>query len=240
MIAWNGTIIKNHLSTAVRNYVHKPKYPSFPKTTKMLSNFNKRKPLECVTNTFSSNIMDVQKRNRIDASMLMPQLPTIEPKPIYLQNKHPMLAMYKDDLVSDDMSFAQLNEMLDMEHEVKLMTFLQDIGIIAKQHVCEFCGGTMRMAKQGNIWYWICYRRVNGVKCNRGKFGIRKGTFLDHTHLSIQNVTRIIWNFVYGLNIDQCKQFCCISNKTDHTVGEYYADCRQVCNSWIWNDKKHT
>jgi len=62
--------------------------------------------------------------------------------------------------------------MLDMEHELKLMTFLQDIGIIAKQHICEFCGGTMRMAKQGNIWYWIFYRRVNGVKCNRGKFGI--------------------------------------------------------------------
>ena len=116
--------------------------------------------------------MDVQKRNRINVSMLMPQLPIIETKPIYLQNKHPMLAMYKDDLVSDDMSFAQLNEMLDMEHEVKLMTFLQDIGIIAKQHVCEFCGGTIRMAKQGNIWYWICYRRVNVVKCNRGKFGI--------------------------------------------------------------------
>ena len=39
------------------------------------------------------------------------------------------------------MSFTQLNEMLDMEHEVKLMTFLQDIRIIAKQHACKFCGG---------------------------------------------------------------------------------------------------
>ena len=23
--------------------------------------------------------------------------------------------------------------------------------------------------------------------------------------------------------------------QTDHTIIEYYSDCRSVCNSWIWN-----
>ena len=205
----------------------------------MLTNINKRKPLACITNNAPQNVMDLQKRSRIDASLFMPELTSCEPREIYLQNKHPMLAMYKDDFVTDDLSFAQLNDLLNMDNEMKLLTFLSEIGILAKEHVCEFCGGNMRQSKQGNVWYWICYRRVNGVKCNRGKFGVRKGTFLDHTHLSIQNVTRMIWNFVYGLTIEQCKQFCCISNKTDHTVVEYYADCRHICNSWIW-DKKNT
>ena len=45
-----------------------------------------------------------------------------------------------------------------------------------------------------------------------------------------------MWNFVYGLNIKQCKQFCCISHKTDHTIVEYHANCRHVCNAWIWNE----
>ena len=88
-----------------------------------------------------------------------------------------MLAMYKDDLKSDDMSFAQLNDILSMDNEDKLLTFLTDHGILAKGHVYEFCGGSMHKVKQGNIWYWICYRRVNGVKCNRAKFGVRKALF---------------------------------------------------------------
>ena len=36
-------------------------------------------------------------------------------------------------------------------------------------------------------------------------------------------------------NIEQCKQFCNLGLKTDHTVTEYYADCRNICASWIWN-----
>ena len=152
----------------------------------MLTNINKRKPLACITNNTPQNVMDLQKRSRIDASLFMPELTSCEPREIYLQNKHPMLAMYKDDVVTDDLSFAQLNDLLNMDNEMKLLTFLSEIGILAKEHVCEFCGGNMRQSKQGNVWYWICYRRVNGVKCNRGKFGVQKGTFLDHTHLSNQ------------------------------------------------------
>ena len=62
-------------------------------------NMNKRKPLGCVTNTAAASptVKDVQKRSRIDATLLMPQFTEIQPSLIYLQNKHPMLAMYKDD-----------------------------------------------------------------------------------------------------------------------------------------------
>ena len=52
----------------------------------------------------------------------------------------------------------------------------------------------MRKVKQGNIWYWLCTRRVNGVKCNKGKFGIRKGTFFDHSKFCIQTIQRICQN----------------------------------------------
>ena len=230
----------NHLNTAVGISLANTSHMYIPAKVKMItSNVLKRKPLGCITNVVSPSIKEIQKCSRIDATMMMPHLTSTEPIAVFVQNKHPILAMYKDDAISDDMSFSQLNDLLNMENEEKLLSFLTEIGIIAKQHICEFCGGNMRKAKQGNIWYWICYRRVNGIKCNRGKFGVRKGTFLDHTHLTIQNVTRIIWNFVYGLDIDQCKHFCCISNKTDHTVVEYYADCRNICNTWIWDDK-HT
>ena len=97
----------------------------------------------------------------------------------------------------------------------------------------------MRKDKQGNIWYWICYCRVNGVKCDKGKFGIRKGTFLDHTFHHSKRYKNDLELCLWTRYIDQCKKFCCIRNKTDHTVVEYYADCRNVCTSWIWDDK-HT
>ena len=89
----------------------------------MLTNMNKRKPLGCVTNTVSPTVKDIQKRTRINATLLMPQFTEIQPSLIYLQNKHPMLAMYKDDLKSDDMSFAQLNDILNMDNEDKLLIF---------------------------------------------------------------------------------------------------------------------
>ena len=92
----------------------------------------------------------------------------------------------------------------------------------------------MHKAKQGNIWYWICYRHVNGVNCNRGKFGNSK--FYRPHSLDNPERSKDDLEFVNGLNIDQCTHLCCISNKIYHTVVEYYADRRAVCNAWIWNE----
>ena len=43
---------------------------------------------------------------------------------------------------------------------------------------------------------------------------------------------------MYKLSVSQCKQYAAISTATNHTVVEFYADCRQVCTSWIWDDKR--
>ena len=67
-------------------------------------------------------------------------------------------------------------------------------------------------------------------KCNKGKFGVRKGTNFDHSHFTIQTLLRIVYNFVCHLNEFNVKLLL---------VGEYYADCRQICTNWIW-DLKHT
>ena len=44
---------------------------------------------------------------------------------------------------------------------------------------------------------------------------------------------------MYKRIVPQCKQYAAISRKSEHTVIEYYADCRHVCNSWSWDDE-HT
>jgi hypothetical protein len=60
------------------------------------------------------------------------------------------------------------------------------------------------------------------------------GLFFDNSKLSIQSTLSIIWNFLHILKSEEkCKQFVGISTKTNHTVTEYYCDCRNICNSWI-------
>ena len=157
------------------------------------------------------------------------------PKHMYLQNVHPLLAMYKHDLPSNTMSYSSFCDLLLLDKEPELLQFLTDLGLLNKTQQCVNCGGDMRKMKQGDHWFWICTRRANGKKCNNLKFSVRKGTFFGKSSLTIQCILRIIWNFVHHLNIEQCKQFCNLGTKTDHTVTEYYSDCRNVCNSWIWN-----
>ena len=124
---------------------------------------------------------------------------------LLLQNKHPLLATYSAYIVTEDMSFSDLSDLLTTQDETKLIDFLTNVGIFAKRYQCEFCGFQMRKAKQGNIWYWMCTRRERGKKCNKGKFGIKKGTFLI-THFPIEIVMIIIWNFVFK-QITSCSYY---------------------------------
>ena len=110
------------------------------------------------------------------------------------------LRCIKNDLVTDHMSFNTFSDLLAMDNETKLLDFLTELGVIAKHYQCEFCGYQMRKVKQRGVWYWLCTRRVAGLKCNRGKFGVRKGTFFDHSHFTIQTLLRIVYNFVCRLN----------------------------------------
>ena len=39
------------------------------------------------------------------------------------------------------------------------------------------------------------------------------------------------------MTIAQCTQFYGISTKTDHTVVEYFSDCKQIWCGWIWDER---
>ena len=212
---------------------------------------SKRKQLRDISNNCTNYESSNKKQLTNDARDFLPILadadhaePTVrgvdvvEPvllivEPSVLQNEHPLHRFYKNDLVTDTMSYDQLLELLSKEKEIQLIDFLSQIGVIASKQQCEFCGGDMRKMKQGNTWYWICTRRVNGVKCNRGKFSIRNGTLFDNSKLSIQTTLMILWNFLHLLTEQQCKDFCNIGHRTNNTVVDYYGDFRDVCNHWI-------
>ena len=74
----------------------------------------------------------------------------------------------------------------------------------------------MRMKKDGNHWFWVCTRRVNGVKCNKGKKSIRTGTVFGNSHLSTQEILQIFWHFVHHLSEKQCVQYTNISSKNKY------------------------
>ena len=80
----------------------------------------------------------------------------------------------------------------------------------------------MKQREQAKNWHWLCMQSVSGMKCNRGKFPIRKGTCFDNSKKSIQDILRIGWNIVHKLNTKQSQQFRGLSAKTNHTVVEFY------------------
>ena len=207
----------------------------------MNSQYGKRQILEDITNKDSSIVSQHKKARTNETSHMMPILSDPVPIPIpssmYLQNLHPGLAMFKSDLKTDKMSFEDLQHLCDFKNEPELVKFLTDLGVLAQSQICTLCGFNMRQMKQANTIFWICTRRVDGKKCNSAKFSIRKGTFFDNSKLSIQSIVRIVWNFIHHLSAEQCKSYVAISTKTNHTVTEYYADCRAICNSWIRNPK---
>ena len=120
----------------------------------------------------------------INAIDLMPDLgicdsnvnsgPTLERQ---YQNVHPILPWYKHDLVTETFSYERLNRLINQDNEAELFTFFTSLNLMPAAKQCVFCGGTMHQKKDGKHWFWICTKRVDGVKCNRGKCSIRKGTF---------------------------------------------------------------
>ena len=116
-----------------------------------------------------------------------------------------------------------------------LLDFLADLGIIAKSQTCSNCGEHMRrfFDKSKDQYFWICTKSKHGVKCKGGKFSIRKGTFLQNVHLSIQQVLWFIWHFVHQLTVNQCRDYMSIGRYNQETVVEAYKSCRAICNQWI-------
>ena len=153
---------------------------------------------------------------------------------IRYQNMHPVLPSYKYDLHTTTMSHDQLSFLLRDENEAKLVKLLQDTGVFAKIQNYKFCGGNMQINQMKTCWYKVCYRRVNGIKCNRGKQAMRKGTFFDNSKLSIQQILWIVWHFVHHLSEQQCKHYTNIGPKNNNTVVKWNGECRRISNAWIW------
>ena len=207
----------------------------------------KRKALDNITNkvtTFSQDEIDKKRWAKFDESHWFPIQPqtNLDPVPdlpprFVMQNVHPALALFDHRLQTATLSHEDMCTLLNPDNEKQLLILLSETGAIANKQQCKFCGGPMHFEKQGNTTYWVCNRRVNGVKCNRGKFSVRDGTVFGKSHLSIQAILWIIWHFVHHLSEQQCKQYTNIGPKNNKTVVEWYAKCRKVCSGWIWYNK---
>jgi len=153
------------------------------------------------------------------------------------QNVHPILPWYND-LQTSHVSYEDFLDLTNPDHERKMYEFLTDVGLIPSFRKCQFCGNNMRIVKDKSL-FWICTRRVNGVKCNRGKRSIRDGTIFDGAMLSTQTILTILWHFVHQLNESQCSQYTKISDKNHSSIVKWYKFACRVCTEWI-NDSEHT
>ena len=202
----------------------------------------KRKALRDLTNT-ENDVKEppISRPNVASANLLFPICSTKSSEfdiqtfdEDRYQNVHPLFSWYKYDKVTDHMSYDQFMNLMMEENDTQLITLLQNIGCISVSKQCLYCGGQMRMIKQGPHWFWICTRRVNGVKCNRGKASIRKGTIFDNSQLSTQCILSIIWHFVHRLTEKQCAEYTGLSTKNNTTIVKWYKFCRNVCTDWFW------
>ena len=111
---------------------------------------------------------------------------------------------------------------------------LSNVGLIPPARQCQFCGSNMRIKKDKH-WFWICTRRVAGVKCNRGKKSLRDGTIFDGAMLSTQTILTILWHYVHHLSEAQlqCAQYTSISDKNRSSIVKWYKFARTVCTEWI-------
>ena len=150
------------------------------------------------------------------------------------QNVHPLLAWYKHDLETGIFSYDKFMDLINPINDAQLVKLLTEIGTVAASNTCLLCGGSMRMMKDGEHWFWVCMRRVDGVKCNKGKKSIRTGTIFGNSQLRTQEILQIIWHFVHHLSENQCVQYTKLSSKNNTTIVKWYRFCREVCTDWFW------
>ena len=202
------------------------------------SNMLKRKPCGDMTNMPDYSV--ARKSSTFDGDAVFPKEPfqATDGKSdtsvfFIMQNVHPSLPYYKHDAKSDHMSHEDLLSIIDPAKEDQLISMLQQCGVVSACQQCKFCGGNMRIVKDKTSFFWICTKRVDGVKCNRGKFSIFDGTFLSNKKLSLRNIMLMVWHFVHHLNEQQCKQYMSISEDNDKTIVKWYRLLREICGKWI-------
>ena len=223
---------------------HNHKFPNMSMQQRNTS-ICKRKELEDITNT-----VDIIKRFNLDMTPAFDDTKMTETKQLNYrehtqvneskldrnyQNVHPLLPWYKHDLETGHISYEQFQSLMSVDHEEELLDFLVQYNLIAADRVCLLCGGMMRKKKDGKHYFWICTRRVNGVKCNKGKKSIRDGTIFDSSNLSTQTILTIIWHFVHHLDERQCANYTNISQKNNTSIVKWYKFCREVVTEWFWD-----
>jgi len=161
-------------------------------------------------------------------------------KRVCTQNIHPSLAMFKcDGEPSSNVSWTHLQQLLNPDAELDLYDFLTKHGLIATHQQCEFCGAYMNRVTDNGRLYWMCRRRVRGLKCNKGKKSFRTGTIFGDCNLTVQQLVTNFYHFVHRLSETQCAQYVCISSKSPKTLVKWYKICREVCNTWF-SDPENT
>ena len=139
---------------------------------------NKRKALVDLTNVSSDDDVPLKSEKCNNVLDLMPRLQDKENAnpdqndDTRFQNVHPLLAWYKHDLETGIFSYDKFMDLINPINDAQLVKLLTEIGIVAASNTCLLCGGSMRMMKDGEHWFWVCMRRVDGVKCNKGKKSI--------------------------------------------------------------------
>ena len=128
------------------------------------------------------------------------------------------------------MSYDKFMELTNPDNEQMMYDFLSNVGLIPPSRQCQFCGSNMRIKKDKH-WFWICTCRVDGVKCNRGKFkkSLRDGTIFDGAMLSTQTILTILWHYVHHLSEAQCAQYTSISDKNCSSIVKWNKFTRTVC-----------
>ena len=200
----------------------------------------KRKAFDDITNVCFHDNTHTKKDNSNQVADLFPHLPckdseTMTQQADRFQNVHPLLGWYKHDLQTGVLSYDEFCELMKPDNDVQLIDLLTQIGVFPACNTCLLCGGEMRKIKEGDHWFWICRRRVNGVKCQKKKKSIRTDTILGNSHLSVQCILQIIWHFVHHLSEKQCTEYTKISSRNNTTVVKWYGFCRDVCTRWFWN-----
>ena len=205
------------------------------------SSSSKRKPFVDLTNMSSDNEETLKSDKKYENMDMMPLIShekavtTDIVDDTRFQNVHPLLGWYKHDLLTGILSYDSFMQLMNPDNDLPLMNLLTEIGVIADSNQCLLCGGQMKKSNYGAHWVWLCNRRVNGVKCNKGKKSVRTGTIFGNSNLSVQEILQVIWHFVHHLSEKQCVEYTKISSKNNTTIVKWYRFCREVCTTWFWN-----
>ena len=115
--------------------------------------------------------------------------------------------------------------------KLDLVKWLQDVNIISKSYTCPRCKKPMNLKKICNAhsssdeYASSCGRREGRIKHNVSR-SIRKGTWLQNSNLTIQEILSL--TYFWATNSSQITTRKEVS-LSEHTVVDWFTFCREVC-----------